>query len=71
MKKEEISELMYRLYIACDQAPYDTDVKELIQSAPIKMQKEFISRMIQEKLWDIHPDEEDLEAARKLTGYDG
>lgn len=69
MRKQEIGDLMLRLYSHIDQADIQDSIYKLMRSAPISLQKEFIELLVtSEYLWDTRPDSDDLKTAQKLVG---
>jgi hypothetical protein len=70
MKKEEISEIMLHLWSNVDQAPMDGELQELMKAAPISAQKSFIEAMVEATNLHQEPDEEILNKAKRLVGFD-
>ncbi|GAB6926020.1 hypothetical protein JCM10914A_56040 [Paenibacillus sp. JCM 10914] len=69
MRKQEIGELLIRLFSCVDQADIQDDVYELMKAAPIAMQKDFIEMLVTaSNIWDREPHDADLYVARKLVG---
>lgn len=71
MKKEEISEIMYKLWMGVDQADFDMPLKDLMRSAPISAQKEFMKVLLEsDNRHENDIDEEVLIKAKKIVGYE-
>ncbi|MEK4185641.1 MULTISPECIES: hypothetical protein [unclassified Paenibacillus] len=70
MKKEEISEIMLHLWSSVDQAPMDRELKELMKTAPIAVQKSFIESIMSDENFNQDPDAEILNKAKRLVGID-
>lgn len=70
MRKQEIADLMIRLFGCTDQAGIQDDVEKLMKAAPTAMQIEFINMLIEDPTWDREPDDDDIKVARSLVGFE-
>ncbi|OMC72993.1 hypothetical protein BK121_08770 [Paenibacillus odorifer] len=68
MKKSGISEVLVHLWDCVDQASYDTEIKEAFKAIPVSMQKEFIELMMRNDNWNVDPEDETLQLAKRIIG---
>lgn len=68
MRKDEISEVLVHLWGCVDQASFDSEIKTAFKACPVSVQKELIGTMLDPANWNVDPDEETLQQAKRIIG---